>query len=238
MRLRLPVPDMGPGDFIIEVVIVVVGVLLALGGEQIVNQIRWHKKTAVTMSQLDAEVHSNALTSYRWLTVHPCLDQQLAAIESDVRKSRDSHVLAPVTAYTPPLDVFLTDSWNNARSLDVADHIKPQAMRNYTVLYFFPPQLQTEVVQLHQLAAELEPLESGEDEVSSAEAGEYQRLIGRVRELQERIELAQTVLLKDGERLGVRLSPVEREQVLRHSRARHGTCVAAPNLNRQFASSE
>ncbi|MEO7276874.1 MAG: hypothetical protein ABIW33_02490, partial [Sphingomicrobium sp.] len=197
----MPIPDMGPGDFILEVVIVVLGVLLALGSEHIVEQIRWHQKASDTTKQLDGEVHSNEVSAYRWLTVHGCLRGQLDAIGTDVRRARHSHLLAPVSEYTPPLEVFLTDAWNNARSLDVADHISPQAMRRYAVLYFFPPQLQIDVVQLHQLAAELDPLIQGEDEVSSAEAGEYQRLLGRIRELQGRIELAETVLLKDGERL-------------------------------------
>ncbi|MEO7278059.1 MAG: hypothetical protein ABIW33_08555, partial [Sphingomicrobium sp.] len=68
----------------------------------------------------------------------------------------------------------------------------------------------------------------GEDEVSSAEAGEYQRLLGRIRELQGRIELAETVLLKDGERLGIRLSPGEKRELLKQSRARFGSCASEP----------
>lgn len=235
MRIRLPKPLMGWGDFILEVVIVVVGVLLALGGEQLVEQIRWHQKVADTTKQLNAEVHSNTRSAYRWLTVHPCLDMQLNAIDADVRASRHSKVISPVVAYTPPLELFLNDAWLNARSLQVADHIKPNAMRNYAILYFFPFELQTDVVQLHQFAAELQPLTKGEDDVSSAEAGEYQRLIGKIRELQDRTELAETLLLKDGERLGARLSAQEKRQLLQDSRAWAGACASAPDLDRQFA---
>lgn len=235
IRVRLPHATMGAGNFILEVVIVVVGVLLALGSEQIVEQIRWHQKVADTTRQLDAEVHANARSAYRWLTLHPCLNQQLDAIEADVRASRHSGVITSVTAYSPPLEVFQNDAWTNARSLQVADHIKQKAMRNYAILYFFPPELQNDVVQLHQLAAELAPLTKGEGDVSSAEAGEYQRLIGEIRELQERTERSETLLLKDGERLGARLSEHEKQQLLQESRSWAGACASAPNLERQFA---
>jgi hypothetical protein len=238
LRIRLPKPMMGGGDFILEVLIVVVGVLLALGGEQLVEQIRWHNKVADTTRQLDAEVHANARSAYRWLTVHPCLNLQLDAIAADVRASRHSKVISPVVAYMPPLEVFSNDAWLNARSLHVADHIRPNAMRNYTILYFFPPELQADVVQLHQLAAELQPLTTGEDDVSSAEAGEYQRLIGKIRELQDRTELAETLLLKDGERLGAHLSAQEKRQLLQGSRASAGACATAPDLDRQVATGE
>lgn len=238
MRIRMPKPMMGGGDFILEVAIVVVGVLLALGGEQFVEQIRWHQKVADTTKQLNAEVHANARSAYRWLTVHPCLNLQLDAIAADVQASRHSNVITPVAAYTPPLEVFSNDAWLNARSLQVAEHIKPNAMRNYTILYFFPPALQAEVVELHQLAAELQPVIKGEDDVSSAEAGEYQRLIGKIRELQNRTEMAETQLLKDGERLGVHLSAQEKKQLLQHSRAWAGACASDPNLDRQFAAGD
>lgn len=212
-----------------------VGVLLALGGEQIVEQVRWRQKVAETTNQLNAEVHSNVRSAYSWLSVHGCLDDQLNLIDREVRAARATSVIKPVGSYTPPLEVFLNDAWLNARSLQVADHIKPSAMRNYVILYFFPPELQTDVVQLHQLAAELQPLTTGEEDVSPAEAGEYQRLIGKIRELQDRTELGETLLIKDGERLGVRLSSREKTDLVNQARSWAGPCVSPPNLDRQFA---
>ena len=235
MHFRLPKPLNGWREFVGEVGIIVVGVLIALGGEQVVVEVQWRQKVADTTKQLNDEVHSNARSAYRWLSVHQCLDAQLNSIDDAVGAARASRTIVPVAAYTPPLEVFLNDAWLNARSLQVADHIKSKAMRNYAILYFLPPELQTDVVQLHQLAAELQPLTKGEEEVTSAEAGDYQRVIGKIRELQDRTELGETLLLKDGERLGVRLSNGEKKGLVREARTWAGPCASAPDLDRKFA---
>lgn len=229
MHIHLPKPLHGWREFIGEVGIIVIGVLIALTAEQVIETIRWHEKVAETKQQLNAELHDDARSAYTWLTVHRCLDDRLDAVEAAVHHARETGEISPVPAYTPPLVLFTSDAWLNARSLQVADHIGPKAMRDYARLYFFPRELELDIVQLRQLAAQLQPLVHGLHHVSSQEAGAYERLIGQVRELQERTAYAETLLLQLGPP-PVQLSESEmREAVLKGSGK--GACAGRVDLH-------
>jgi len=206
----------------------VIGVLIALAAEQLIETVRWHEKVAQTKEQLNAELHDDARSAYIWLTGRRCLEDRLNAIEAAVSNARETGEIPPLPAYKPQLVLFTSDAWLNARSLQVADHIGPEAMRDYARIYFFPRELELNIVELRQLAAGLQPLAHGLHHVSSQEAGEYQRLIGKVRELQERTAYAETLLLQRGP---VRLSESEMREAVLRGRSELGTCAARVDLN-------
>ena len=230
MHFHLPKPLHGWREFAGEVGIIVLGVLIALAAEQAIETLRWHEKVERTKDLLDSELHDDALSAYGWLATGPCLDQQLNAAELAVGAGRSSGAIAATAPYSPELDVFTSDSWLNARSLEVTDHMSPEAIRTYSRLFFFPTELQNDIVELHQLAAELRPLAAGVRNVSSQEAGEYQRLIAKTRELQDRTELAQKILIILAARAQVRLSGKEMKEAVAERKALHDTCTGPPDL--------
>lgn len=233
MHFHLPKPLHGWREFAGEVGIIVLGVLIALAAEQAIETMRWHEKIDRTKDLLDSELHDDALSAYGWLATGHCLDQQLNAADSAVGAGRSSGTIAATAPYSPELDVFTSDAWVNARSLEVTDHMSPEAIRSYSRLFFFPTELQSNIVQLHQLAAELRPLAAGVRNVSSQEAGEYQRLIAKARELQDRTELAQKILIIRAARAKIQLSAKEMKQAVVDRQALDGACAAPPDLGLQ-----
>lgn len=231
MHFHLPKPLHGWREFVGEVGIIVLGVLIALGAEQIIDDIRWHQKVERTKAELNAELHDDELSAYRWLTDHRCMENALSAADQAVGRARDTGEVAPIAAYDPPLQLFTSDAWLNARSLEVADRMGPSAMRTYSRLYFFPSELQGNIVQLHQLASELKPLTYGLHHVSPDEAGEYQRSIARIRELQHRTEYAELLLLQRGKKAGIQLSREEMEVSVRRFRSIYGPCASPPDID-------
>jgi len=155
----------------------------------------------------------------------------LDAADQAVGQARDTGQVAPTRAYDPPLQLFTSDAWLNARSLEVADRMGPSAMRTYSRLYFFPSELQGNIVQLHQLASELKPLTYGLRHVAPEEAGAYQRSIARIRELQHRTEYAELLLLQRGREAGIRLSRQEMESAVVRFRSIYGPCVSPPDID-------
>ena len=75
---------------------------------------------------LDAELHRNAVSAYKWLTVAPCVDQQLNSIDKALSSARQSGNVPATPQFTPPLEVFTEDAWLDARAMQVADHLSPQ----------------------------------------------------------------------------------------------------------------
>jgi len=90
-------------------------------------------------------------------------------------------------------------------------------------------------VELHKDGAELRPLSNGLAPVSTEEVGAYQRQVGRVHELVDRVELGETLLLKELKPEGIELSRTEKSGALQTEAKWAGKCVSPPDLNRQFS---
>ena len=234
MHFHLPKPLHGWREFAGEVGIIVVGMLIALGAEQLIERLQWRDKVHETTIQLDAELHRDAAGAYDWLVVAPCIDGQLQAIDAALASARQTHRLRPTPAFTPPLEIFTEDTWLNARALQVADHLSPKQVQEYSSLFFLPRDLGGSVVELHKEGAELRSLSPGYAPISPEEVSAYQRQAGRVHELLDRIELGETLLLKELSAQGIGLSAEERRNAL-ENRKWAGQCVSPPNSERKFA---
>jgi len=234
MHFHLPKPLHGWREFAGEVGIIVIGVLIALGAEQVIERLQWRDKVHETTVQLDAELHRDAVSAYDWLVVSPCVDGQLQAIDAALASARQTHRLQSTPAFTPPLEIFTEDTWLNARALQVADHLSPKQVQEYSSLFFLPRDLGGSVVELHKEGAELRSLSPGYAPISPEEVSAYQRQAGRVHELLDRVELGETLLLKELSAQGIGLSAEERRNAL-ENRKWAGQCVSPPNLQRKFA---
>jgi len=235
MHFHLPKPMHGWREFAGEVGIIVVGVLIALGAEQAVESWHWHLKATQTTKILDAELHRDAVSAYDWLTVAPCVDRQLNSIDKALSSARQSGSLLATPKLTPPLEVFTEDAWLDARAMQVADHLTPQTSAAYSGLFFLSRDLAGAIPSLHNEAAELQSLSSGVSPNSTAEVGDYQRQVGRVRELLDRVELGETLLLAELKKHGIEPSREERARLLKVSRSWAGECAAPSNAQRHFA---
>ncbi len=238
MHVHLPKPLHGWRAFVGEVGIIVVGVLIALGAQQVVESWQWHQKAAQTKEILDAELHRDAVSAYDWLTVAPCVDQQLNSIDKALSSARQSGNVQATPQLTPPLEVFTEDAWLDARAMQVADHLSPQTVALYSSLFFLSRDLAGAIPELHNEAAELQSLSNGVSPISTAEVGAYQRQAGRVHELLDRVELGETLLLGELKRHGIEPSREERTRLLKISRSWAGECAGPPNPQRHFAPSD
>jgi hypothetical protein len=238
MHFHLPKPLHGWRDFAGEVGIIVVGVLIALGAEQAVEDWRWQQKVAHTTEELDGELHRNAASAYGWLTVAPCIDAQLQAIDGALASARQSGRVEPTAPMTPPLERFSEDAWLNARALQVTDHIPREKLTQYSQMFYLPRRIAESEVELHKEAAELRSLSQGVSPISTDEVGSYQRQAGRVHELLNRVERAETLLLRQLAGHSLRLSQEEMSDILKANGSRLAECVAQPDLQRHFAPGE
>jgi hypothetical protein len=234
MHVHLPKPLHGWRAFVGEVGIIVLGVLIALAFEQLVGRWQWRERVAETRAQLDEELNRDARSAYEGLAVIPCLDQQLVAIDTALASARQTGRLQPTPAFTPPLHMFTEDTWLNARALQVADHLSARQIQDYSRLFFYPRDLGVAVVELHKEGAELRPLRTGLSPISTEEVGDYQRQTGRVRELLNRVELGEALLLAALKQRGIRPTRDEMAQSLEADRQWAGECVTPPDPDASF----
>jgi len=80
MHFYLPKPLHGWREFVGEVGIIVVGVLIALGAEQIVEKLHWRAETRATRDALFSEISDNLSAAKFRAMQEPCVERRLNEI--------------------------------------------------------------------------------------------------------------------------------------------------------------
>src|SRR3954469_17736141 len=81
MHIHLPKPLHGWREFVGEVGIIVIGVLIALGAEQVVEAMHWRSEVEAARQSLYDTVPGN-LNAAKWRQQQqPCVDRRLAEID-------------------------------------------------------------------------------------------------------------------------------------------------------------
>ena len=229
MHIHKPKAAHSLREFLAEISVIVVGILIALTAEQVVEQLHWRERLREVHEQLLGETSSNARSGLEWLTVSACLDQQLVAVDQQVWQARRSGAMRPAAQrFSPSLVEFTSDSCLNARSLQVADHLNSEEVNAFTRAYFFASELTGNVTRLHELAGELEPLARPLDHVSPAEADEFIAKIGRIKELQSRMETATMYLIRSADNVHAPIPMARIRAELPDLRKLYGSCVSDP----------
>ena len=226
------------GEFLAEISVVVVGILIALAADQVAEQLHWNARVHEVHAQLLDETAANAGSALEWLSISPCLDRQLAAADRQVWQARNTGAMQPADRrFSPGLLGFTSDAWLNARSLQVADHLRPEEVKGFTRAYFFTNEMTGNITRMHELAGELEPLTRPLDHVAPAEADELIAKIGRIKELQSRMELATILLIRSADAVHASDPRAHAQADFPGLRKVYGSCVLDPTAMLSLARS-
>jgi len=80
MRIKLPKPLHGWREFAGEVGVIVLGVLIALGAQQLVEDWQWRHETSATRDALGREAADNLSAAIQRSQQQPCVEQRLKEI--------------------------------------------------------------------------------------------------------------------------------------------------------------
>lgn len=112
MRVKLPKPLHGWRVFAGEVGVIVLGVLIALGAQQIVQDWQWRRETSATRDALYREAADNLAAALQRSQQQPCVEQRLkeiAAIFAAHKAGNPIQILRPVGR---PVSYYgRTDTW-------------------------------------------------------------------------------------------------------------------------------
>jgi hypothetical protein len=142
MHVHLPKPLHGWRQFVGEVGIIVLGVLIALGFEQIAESVRWHVRAAEARTALQAEVGHGFLVTEERQAVVDCLDQQLSRIESAVISSNT--MLKPLPVYSDnnfrftvraPIRSFTDSAWRSVIAEGITAHLNGRERELLPIYY-------------------------------------------------------------------------------------------------------
>jgi hypothetical protein len=134
LHVHLPKPLHGWREFAGEVGIIVVGVLIALGAEQVVETIHWHYKVEATEGAMRTELGDDLRWALQVKQFGRCADGflnkfQAAVIAHDARTLRE---LASMRDAPFPPAAWSYGTYNAAAASQVEDHLPGGRMASYS----------------------------------------------------------------------------------------------------------
>ena len=175
MHFHLPKPLHGWREFAGEVGIIVVGVLIALGAQQVVERWQWNQSAEQASHAIQLELAVQQRDAVERLVVQPCLTGQLRALATRLasfrggmwkgtpmtvnqRSDRDAQQRAIVAAYRAPERLWVSDAWQTARSNGSLNHLPDAAVSEFAQEYNRGNRILTLQMQENEAAAKLAPL--------------------------------------------------------------------------------
>jgi hypothetical protein len=143
MHFHLPKPLHGWREFAGEVGIIVIGVLIALGAEQLVEEAQWHRRGLEAEAAMTRELgEDDGPQAEVRIRMSHCFDAQLDEIERALVAERDHGAsFSPPTIAAPPFRTWDDNAWRAAVSSGATSHMTTARMSGWSSAYVFIPDM-------------------------------------------------------------------------------------------------
>ena len=153
MRFRFIRPLHGWREFIHEIVIVVIGVLLALAGAQLIEAWRWQLQVGSARQSIANELVAAADQAAMRIAVEDCNRDRIGELAARLKASNGRWVGDPLPlasgaqadphwdnrgmgdVYSVPLVGWSQDAWDTAKSTGALDHMSRKEVAEYSEVY-------------------------------------------------------------------------------------------------------
>lgn len=133
MHIHKPKPLHGVREFVSEISVIVVGILIALALEQTVESLHWRHKVQQADVRLRADLQYDITFAAQFDVLQPCAEAYLDRIQTDVVK-RDAVDIMRLYVFGPPFDRGAWESvaWESAVASQIGDHIDNDRFQAYS----------------------------------------------------------------------------------------------------------
>ena len=134
MRIQLPKPMHGWRAFFGEVGVIVLGVLLALGAQQAVEEMRIRDEVETFRETIDREIALNLYTYDVRVRQHGCIVNDLGRVERWLGQARSGQAVSGLETSGPYVLSPYRSAWNN-RNAAVFQHLPAALRTKYAEFY-------------------------------------------------------------------------------------------------------
>ncbi|MDO9338494.1 MAG: hypothetical protein Q7T61_19035 [Caulobacter sp.] len=210
-----------------EIGIIVVGVLIALFLEQLVQNWEWRQKVHAAEEAMKREIFwDDGPQMYQRASIQPCVEAQLDAIRLAVESGQDRNVITELidNLYVPFL-TYDTVAHENATASDVASHMKKDRVSLWTQAYAMLPMVDQASAMESANSARLRAFKRSGRSVSEAEEMELLQAVEAVRNDGRRMVAGISWTMTVMPKLEGRLDPTRLANFMRDARKHYGNCV-------------
>ena len=143
MHFHLPKPLHGWREFTGEVGIIVIGVLIALGAEQLVETAHWRSEVGEARDALGYELADSVGQGFEREHIYKCVEQRLDFLAAIVDQAAGTGRLPPLASPgSPPFRTWLDATWQTTMAGQTASHFTRRDLNVYGDMYVFVQNLQ------------------------------------------------------------------------------------------------
>jgi hypothetical protein len=232
MLFRLPTPLHGWRAFAGEVGVVVLGVLIALGANAIVDDWRWRDKIGHAEAAMRLELaQDDGPQAYGRVIIGPCLDAQLARIYDGAGQVQPSQLRQWALVYMPPFRSWDSEAWKTVLGSDVGSHMGPERLIQWSSPYRVINDLTASNKQERDLATDFRATLPPTGEPSDIDIQALRREAAQLRTFNGSLFRASQLILVRSRALGAPVPEAMQQELLRDAREIYGSCAHAPDLN-------
>ena len=230
MEIHKPKPVHNWREFLTEIGVVVIGVCIALGGEQTVEAIHWQHKVDDAAQAMRLELRdSDGPQAYTRVALQTCLDRQLDVLQTAIVAGRNrTEIVALVGDYRPPYRTWDTEAWKATLASDVGSHVGADQMIDWSKPYRILPQLEALNAQEHTDRIALQPTGRLGEQLSPGEADAMLVAVQRLRSDNRDLSQFSRFILLSAEKSGTSMTPDQQRDLLGELRAHYQNCVTLP----------
>ena len=132
MHIHKAKPLHGLREFMAEIGIIVVGVLIALGLEQAVESLHWNRKVALAEVRLRADLKDDSSYAAQYDILKPCAEAYLDRMQRDLLQ-HDAADMIQLYGFGPPFESFpwRVVAWESAVASQIGDHMDNSRFQAY-----------------------------------------------------------------------------------------------------------
>lgn len=145
MEIHKPKPVHGWREFLTEIGIIVLGVLIALAAEQAVEALHWRDKVEQGRGAIRQELEGSAYFAQERIALKPCLEHRLDQLEASLATSGAKWQGEPWArlgghpdegaAYSTPIREWNAEVWRSLVADGTAAHLPRDEMLRLTAIY-------------------------------------------------------------------------------------------------------
>jgi hypothetical protein len=136
MDIHKPKPVRNLRELASEIGVIVIGILIALGLEQVIETLHTRHQTEIAQQAVDREVRFNLAKANRELDMRDCMERQMVALSAAIGRGDQAQVrrLMGSAGFVGPFP-WTHAAWQAAVDSGAADHFDPVRRRNYWLIY-------------------------------------------------------------------------------------------------------
>jgi hypothetical protein len=241
MHVHLPKPLHGWREFVGEVGIIVIGVLIALGAEQLLQNWHWRGEVREADSRMRQDVGGDLVYAYERFAIDPCLRSRLGELRDELLRqesnwpgsraqfANDLYKPNFPSVYRTPDRPWIKASWLTALNGDLLGHFQPERVQQFAVIFDEVSIIEQTQAEEVDTAARLGDL-AFPGPISAAERRANLKLVTELDALDARLVFQAQELIADARKAGIKPDPRRLRDALNQQQSYRGTCVREPEV--------